>query len=195
MKKLLLAAFCLGTALSALAQGTLNFANDPNTRATNRAGLGFPPAGQGSAYSAGLYWGAAGTAEGSLQLLPAANGGVTSTWSPTSGGVFQGGLATFPTVPGGTQISLQVRVWQNSFPDYASAVASGGTTGKGPVQRVTLGNAPGVPLPTVPADMVAPTGAGDTPLTRFLVAPVPEPSSIALGLLGLGAIALFRRRK
>jgi len=194
MKKLLLAAFCLGTTFSVLAQGTLNFQNNIATRTTNANGTGFPPAGS-TAYSAGLWWGAAGTAEGSLQLLPAASGGVTSTWNANSAGLFQGGLATFP-VPGNTQVSLQVRVWANSFPDYQAAVAGQGITGKGPVQLVTLGNAPGTPLPTPPADLTAPSGAGDTPLTRFAVAPpVPEPSSIALGLLGLGAIVLFRRRK
>jgi len=193
MKKLLLAAFCLGTTFSVLAQGTLNFQNNIATRTTNANGTGFPPAGS-SAYSAGLWWGASGTPEASLQLLPAASGGVTSTWNANSAGLFQGGLATFP-VPGGTPVALQVRVWQNSFPDYQTALAQGGIAGKGPLQQITLGNAPGVPLPTPPADLVAPTGAGDTPLTRFAVAPVPEPSSIALGLLGLGAIVLFRRRK
>ena len=192
MKKLLLAAFCLGTALSALAQGTLNFQNNIATRTTNSVGSGFPPAGS-TAYSAGLWWGAAGTPEGSLQLLPAASGGVTSTWNANSAGLYQGGLATFP-VAGGTQISLQVRVWANSFPDYQSAVNGMGATGKGVVQLITLGNAPGVPLPTPPADLTAPTGPTDTAYTRFLItAPIPEPSSIALGLLGLGAIVLFRR--
>ena len=39
-------------------------------------------------------------------------------------------------------------------------------------------------------------GLVTTPDVGFEIAPVvPEPSSIALGLLGLGAIALFRRRK
>jgi len=202
MKKLLLAAFCLGTALSALAQGTLNFGNVIATRTTNSAGAGFPPA-NSTAYSAGLYWGAAGTAEGSLQLLPAASGGVTTTWNANSAGLYQGGLATFP-VAGGTQIALQVRVWAAGFASYEAALTSapaGSLFGRGPVQLLTLGNAPGVPLNTPPADMNAVAGhdgTTDTALTRFLIAPVgpvPEPSSIALGLLGLGAIVLFRRRK
>jgi hypothetical protein len=194
MKKLLLATFCLGTALSALAQGTLTFGNNIATRATNSAGAGFPPAGS-TAYAAGLYWGSAGTAEGSLQLLPAANGGVTTTWNANSAGLYSGGLATFP-VPGGTQIALQVRVWNAGFASYEAALTGGGSLfGKGTVQRITLGNVPGIPAPTPPADMTAPGGPTDTALTRFLIAPIPEPSSIALGLLGLGAIVLFRRRK
>jgi len=194
MKKLLLAAFCLGAAFSVLAQGTLNFQNNIATRTTNSAGSGFPPAGS-TAYAAGLYWGAAGTAEGSLQLLPAASGGVTTTWNANSAGLYQGGLATFP-VPGGTQVALQVRVWVAGFANYEASIAANPSAGgKGGLQLITLGNAPGIPLPTPPADMTAPTGATDTQLTRFLVRPIPEPSSIALGLLGLGAIVLFRRRK
>jgi len=200
MKKLLLAAICLGTALSALAQGTLNFQNAIASRTTNAAGTGaYPPAGS-TAWAAGLYWGTPGTAEGSLQLLPAASGGVTTTWNSLSAGVYQGGLATFP-VPGGTQIALQVRVWASSFPSYEAAqTSSPGSGGKGNIQLLTLGNAPGNPLPTPPADMNAAAGhdqTTDTALTRFGIvsAVVPEPSSIALGLLGLGAIVLFRRRK
>jgi hypothetical protein len=193
MKKLLLAAFWLGATVTTLAQGTLNFANNIATRSTNAAGAGFPPAGS-TAYAAGLYWGAAGTGEGSLQLLPAASGGVTTTWNAFSAGLYQGGLATFP-VPGGTQISLQVRVWEARFSSYEAGLGTGGFIfGKNSVQLITLGNAPGVPLPTPPADMTAPTGATDTPLTRVVI-PIPEPSAIALGLFGLAAIILFRRRK
>ena len=200
MKKLLLAAICLGTALSALAQGTLNFQNAIASRTTNAAGTGaFPPAGS-TAWAAGLYWGTPGTAESSLQLLPAASGGVTTTWNANSAGIYQGGLATFP-VPGGTQIALQVRVWNAGPASYEAAQAANpGIGGKGNIQLLTLGNAPGTPLPTPPADMTAPAGhdgTTDTALTRFGVSSVvvPEPSSIALGLLGLGAIVLFRRRK
>jgi hypothetical protein len=194
MKKLLLAALCFGTVTSTFAQGTVAFNNNTTFRTTNSAGLGFPPAGS-TDYKVGLYWGAAGSSEGSLQLLPAASGGVTTTW--TQNGVFNGGLATFPS-PGGTVIALQVRVWSSAFNDYEAAFTANptGIGGKGVVQRITLGNAPGIPAPSFPADMTNPTGAGDTPMTRFaVVGVIPEPSSIALGLLGLGAIVLFRRRK
>ena len=194
MKKLLLTALCLGTALSAFAQGTLTFANNIASRGTNAAGGGFPPAGS-TAFAAGLYWVTPRTAEGSLQLLPAANGGVTTTWNATSAGLYNGGLATFPVV-GGTQIALQVRVWVAGFASYEASRAANPTAGgKGNIQLITLGNAPSIPVNTPPADMTAPTGATDTTLTRLLISPIPEPSSIALGLLGLGAIVLFRRRK
>jgi len=197
MKKLLLAAIFACAAITAFAQGQLNFANDTGTRVTNSAGANFPAA-NSTAYKAGIYWGAAGTPESSLQLLSAANNGVTTTWSPFSG-IFSGGTATLPTLG---QVAIQIRVWGATYADYAAALAGQVTnpselTGKGIVQLITLGNPNSVP-PGVPTSITAP-GAGDTPFQRFGILPgagvVPEPSSIALGLLGLGAIVLFRRRK
>jgi len=195
MKKLLLAALFICAVVSASAQGTLNFANSSGTRLTNETGTSFPAAGN-TAYKAGLYWGAQGTPEASLALLPASSNGVTTTWGPLSG-IFSGGTATFP-VAGGTTIAVQVRVWQATYADYAAALAGQALNpserlGKGVVQSLALGAA-GDP-PSAPQDLAAPSGGG-TPFQRFgVVGPVPEPSSIALGLLGLGAIVLFRRRK
>jgi len=197
MKKLLLASVFICAVVSASAQGTLNFANSSGTRLVNESGANFPPAGAGgAAYKAGLYWGPQGTAEASLTLLPASANGVTTTWGPLSG-IFNGGTATFP-VAGGTSIAVQVRVWQATYADYASALAGQTANpserlGKGIVQTLALG-AVGDP-PSTPQDLASPSGGG-TPFQRFAVAGVvPEPSSIALGLLGLGAIVLFRRRK
>jgi hypothetical protein len=195
MKKLLLTALFICAVVSASAQGTLNFANSSGTRLTNEAGANFPAAGS-TTYKAGLYWGPQGTAESSLTLLPASANGVTTTWGPLSG-IFSGGTATFP-VAGGTTIAVQVRVWQATYADYAAAALGAQANpserlGKGVVQTLALGAA-GDP-PSAPQDLAAPSGGG-TPFQRFAVAAVvPEPSSIALGLLGLGAIVLFRRRK
>jgi len=202
MKKLLLAAILTCVVTSAFAQGTLNFANNLNTvRLTNEAGASFPAAGANSAYAAGVYWGAAGTAESSLTLLPAASGGVTTTWGGLSG-QFLGGTATFP-VAGGTQVSVQVRVWTATYADYGAALAGqlanpSERLGKGIVQLITLGGS-GSP-PSNPTSLVTgAAGTTDIGFQRFGILPgavvVPEPSSIALGLLGLGAIVLFRRRK
>jgi hypothetical protein len=192
MKKLLLTATLACAAITAFAQGQLNFANDANTRLyTNSTATPAPPAGS-STYKAGIYWGPVGTPEGSLNLLPASSNGVTTTWSPFSG-IFSGGTATFPTLG---QVAVQIRVWGANFADYASALAGGAPqgVGKGIIQTITLGNPNATPIPELPASLTAP-GGGGTPFQRFAIAPVPEPSSIALGLLGLGAIVLFRRRK
>jgi hypothetical protein len=189
MKKLLLAAIFTCAAVTAFAQGQLNFANDTTTRLMNGAGANFPPA-NSATYKAGIYWGSVGTAEGSLNLLPASSNGVTTTWSPFSG-IFNGGTATFPTLG---QIAVQIRVWGANYADYAAAILAGAPegTGKGIIQLITLGNPNSIP-PGTPTSLVSPGGT-DTPFQRFAIV-VPEPSSIALGLLGLGAIVLFRRRK
>jgi len=187
MKKLLLVAIFACAAVTAFAQGQLNFANDTATRITNAAGANYPAAGS-SSHKAGIYWGAVGTPESSLNLLPAGSNGVTTTWSPFSG-IFNGGTATFPTLG---QVAVQIRVWNANFADYAAALAGGGEAGKGIIQLITLGNPNSVP-PGTPTSLTNP-GGSDTPFQRFGVV-VPEPSSIALGLLGLGAIVLFRRRK
>jgi hypothetical protein len=177
--------------VSVSAQGTLNFANSTGTRLTNEPGAYFP---WGTTHKAGIYWGALGSPEASLHLLPASSNGVTTTW--VAGGLFNGGTATFP-VPGGTTIALQVRVWQATYADYSAALAGQWANpserlGRGIIQTITLGG-DGDP-PSVPQDLVAPSGGG-TPFQPFGFVIVPEPSSIALGLLGIGAIILFRRRQ
>jgi hypothetical protein len=192
--RLLVFAFFICGFVSASAQGTLNFANNTGTRLFDYFAY-FPPA-NSTAYKAGLYWGPQGTPEASLVLLPASSNGVTTTWLLS--GLFIGGTASFP-VPGGTVISVQVRVWTATYADYAAAVASlpgdpSVAIGKGIIQTVALGG--GGDPPSAPQDLAAPSGGG-TPFQPFLVAGplAPEPSSIALALLGIGAIVLFRRRR
>jgi hypothetical protein len=197
MKKLLLIAAISCSAVMVFAQGQVAMQNNSATRTVNPAGTASPAAGS-TTVSVGLYWGTAGSAEASLVPLPNSSYDTATVWSPFAG-IFNRGLATFP-VAGGTQVSLQVRAWSSGYATYEAALASGiadgsVVAGKGIVQLITLGNAPGVPAPSPAASLITPSGAGDTPFQRFTIAPVPEPSSIALGLLGLGAVALFRRRK
>jgi hypothetical protein len=72
--------------------GTVAFVNGSQTL-TNSVGTPYPPLGS-SIYSVGLYWGALGTSESSLEPLPAARNGVTHTWY--GDGRFNGGIASFP---------------------------------------------------------------------------------------------------
>jgi hypothetical protein len=188
MKKLLLlATFALITA-SAFAQGTVNFANvgggapgsvnAPVTLSTTGAKL------DGAAWLAQLYWAPAGVSDPNSSSLVALTGSAPGTFnSGAQAGYFTAGQRTFP-VAGGTVVSIQVRAW-NAAAGATYEAASGsaaGITGKGNVIQYTLGTPP-----ATPNNLVG--------LTAFTVSPVPEPSSIALGLLGLGAVALFRRRK
>lgn len=98
-------------------------------------------------------------------------------------GFFAGGARTVAGVAGGTAVDVSVNVLDGS----GSVVGSSNTF------SVTLGNA-GVP-PSTPAvlnglNALALTSGGAAPVTP----PVPEPSTIALAILG-GAALLLRRRK
>ncbi|MCS7338900.1 MAG: PEP-CTERM sorting domain-containing protein, partial [Verrucomicrobiae bacterium] len=92
-------------------------------------------------------------------------------------------------VPGGSIVSLQVRVWQMA-PTWEAAATysypSGvGYWGKGNVFNYTLGGGGTPPAP--PEDMM-----GMQPIVLQLV---PEPGVFALAGLGLAGLMIFRRRK
>lgn len=148
----------------------------------------------GAAYRIGLYGSTdLGAAESSLSLLL-----MTTNPAPAgAAGLFNGGSAApIPGIGGaGTQIRFQLRGWSLFAGDnYAAAVAAQAldpinvATGISALGTTTLGGGtvlPGALFGTAPGLLAS----------GFGITPVPEPSSIALGLLGLGAIALFRRRK
>lgn len=186
MKKLLLLACSLLAAVSVYAQGTVNFAN-------GAAGVNAPiyyispptlaSAGNGP-WAAMLFAGPAGTAADALSSTIVS--GSSSVLGTTPGYVL-GGARTITGIASGSQATLQIRAWntQQWGSAYPTAATLDGTT-------------PGFGYST-PITITLGGGATPTPnmvgLTSFNIAPVPEPSSIALGLLGLGAVALFRRRK
>jgi hypothetical protein len=184
MKTLLLSALFIAAATSAFAQGQVIFQNSGPTTITN-AMTGLPAAG-GPAQDdtqVGLYIGNVGDAVSSLQLI----GNVTNCNNP---GRWAGGTRTLTGWTGTVQ--LQVRAWLAStvYPSYEAALA-GALGGDG---SVLIGvsapfNFTLTQPPTLPASIAT---AGLTPI---VFAVIPEPSSVALGLLGLGALFLFRRRK
>lgn len=142
----------------------------------------------GTGYSAALYGGAAGTAEGSLSLI------ATTTFRTQTATTVAGTVsppATAPAVAGvgvGSLAAFQLRAWDNrggTITSWAQAVADSTIAqGKSPVFDMVfpLGNATTVPIPNLQG------------LQSFSLA-VPEPSAIALGVLGIGALVLFRRRR
>ena len=190
-------------ALSAFGQGSLQFNGvggpfvygvdpaDPTSRV-----LSFPReklAGDG--YSAQLFWGLTGTPEASLEPV------TTTPWhfkEGTSAGqidlgtlsssrfVFQGAL-------GGTKVSLQFRAWDNrggSVTTWAQ-VLKDNTVPRGMSESIT-----NYELSGVDADNAPHIGSGNlakSGLSSFGLYLVPEPSIIAISLLGLGA--LLRRRR
>lgn len=192
MKKLLLLACSMLAAVGVYAQGTVNFANgaagvnapisyNPGSGATVLAAPGNVP---GNTWLAMLFAGPAGTP--AAGLTDTIVSGAPSALGTTPGYVLGGARTITGIASGGTAV-LQIRAWSTSL--YGTSY---------PTTAALDGSAPGFGLST-PISVVLGGGPTPTPnmtgLTSFTIAPIPEPSSIALGLLGLGAVALFRRRK
>lgn len=181
MKKLILTASLMLTVTAAFGQGEVVMNNSAATAIRDqRFGTNWAVAPD---HTVALYGATgAGSSESSLALQPTA---VTNLFLP---GRFIGGtrVLSLPTGPA----TLQIRAWSGSFPTFEAAeLAANGGNPNVLIGRSGLLNATLTTGATPPPTLL---GSG---LTTFQVAPVPEPSSIALGLLGLGAIVLFRRRK
>jgi hypothetical protein len=202
MKKLLLLATLLGITASAFAQGNVSFRNnastsyyiytnsatgsldgqDPNTRLMSGS----------NAYRIGLYASpTTGGAAGSLTLV-----GMTTNSAALAGRFLGPSPFVLPAgYAAGTPITFQIRAW--SFAgglSYEEALLAALVN---PLNIAFGVSALGTVTPSAnsaPVAVLFGTEAGL--LTQgFQIGPVPEPSSIALGLLGLGAMGLFRRKK
>ena len=183
MKKLLVTLAAVLVSASTFGQGTINFNNlasgaTPPINAPilrpDGTGAGLAPGGS----SAQLYLVSGST----FTAIPTVLQFRTSP-AAAAGYVNNGGTVQVPNVAGGTAVQVVVRAWENG--------AAGGATwdtaltrGQSAILNLTLGGA-GSP-PSVPTDLVG--------LTSFTMAVIPEPSTMALGLLGAAAL-LYRRRK
>jgi len=133
---------------------------------------------------------------GAAVVLPAGYGGIDIVDDGSGGGTFaEAGDATLlnysastAAAAGGNQagfypVRMEVRVWDSTF-GASFETANGGLKGVSPqfwyIQRYT-----GNPPPTSDTLMVAQQG--------FAV--VPEPSAIALSIIGVAGLLLIRRRK
>jgi len=197
MKKLFSLVALTLASFGALAQGTLNFANgaggSPPVNApvfdtdgtTKLAGAGF---------IAQLYAGAVGTAWDSLTAITPTAVFATGL----NAGYFFGGAIPVTGVAAGSSAAAQVRVWNSAFATWNAAWAA--YQAGNPTAKVGVSGWNGGPaLPTTTLTTPA-LGGGPTPtpnlvgLTSFHLYSVPEPSTIALGVLGAAAL-LLRRRK
>ena len=180
---------------SALAQGNVSFRNNASTSfyiwTNNYPGTGLGLMSGTSAYRIGLYAApGTGASAQSLTLIGLAtnNAALPGRFLGPSPYVLPNGYSA------GTPITFQIRAW--SFAggmSYEEALVGGVVN---PLD-IALGQSA---LGTVtPSDAASPVALlfGTTPglLQQGFVIGAPEPSSIALGLLGLGAMALFRRKK
>lgn len=100
-------------------------------------------------------------------------------------------LATDSTIPGGTSVNVGLAAWYTgggTITSYAAAVAAGDPAGFNvSANQLALGTQTGTPVIIGPA----------LGLTSFSLATaaVPEPSTIALGIVGASAFLMRLRRK
>lgn len=187
MKKLLItAAIAVVVCVQTNAQGTVNFVNRITgtldvpvfSDTANTVRLAGPD------FVAQLYFSATG-AVGSYTPVSAAaapfrTGAGIGYWNAGADAT-----RTLTGIAGGATAWLEVRVWNSTLGTYdvVSAANAPGTYGFSSPFQITAGGG-GTP-PSVPANMIG--------LTSFHL--VPEPATIALGVLGLAGLLFIRRRK
>ena len=196
MKRILLILGLLALPAAVFAQGTVQFLNTSTTQMrTNTAqdgvsGIGGVTQGAGQ-YTVGLYVAPSGTSDPNAFTL---NGPTTLSQTALGNGRFNGGSSFVISNNTGQTIAFQVRAWSTfagaTYEEAKLSLNPGTYLGVSGIGSVTPATGVGQPVPSLFGTSPGALNSGFT-----LIPNVPEPSSIALGLLGLGAIALFRRRK
>ena len=192
MKKLTVTAASLLAAISVYAQGTVDFNNFLNTEGGVFNEDTMSAVSMDDGIVAQLYW--SSTMDGVYQAAGAPTMIGTAFGTPFPG-YFGGGVVRIEGVdPAGSGIFAEVRAWESSYgATYEEAAAAGMMNGRfailgtSPVFMTDTGN-PNAAPPDLPADLGA-------LIPAFSVMSVPEPSVVALGLMGAGALLLLRRRK
>lgn len=188
IKSALICAALLAAAVSVHAQGTVIFGNAAASGVTNIGGL---RATSTTPIWIGLYYNTDIAATGAAG--PVADNWLLSTPAIRIGpvqGVFSGGTRTLNGVLTGARVAFQVRLWDNAYADWNAAADAGLNARHYAVSPVMLLNLGGgsTPAPLITTD-------GGFPGLQMLPI-VPEPSTLALGLLGaVGTLVLFRRRR
>jgi hypothetical protein len=188
MKKTILMIAGLVATVSMMAQGSINFttrvtASGVDAKVTDKTTGAAVAAGE---FYATLYWGTTAT---SLQPAQALVGGVPTALAKdfnAGTGYVTAGKTLIAGPAEGAQVFVQVRAWSKSAGGtYESALTvAGAKVGASNIIQVTLGG-DNLQPPAVPVAMVG--------LQAFQVDVVPEPSILALGVLG-GVAFLLRRR-
>jgi hypothetical protein len=144
--------------------------------------------GNGNNYSIELY--AAPTTTGvvqpsaSLVAVPGALTTFNTTGFPGAWDAGGGVVVTVPNVAVGGLGTFQLQAWYNGGGtlSYAQAAAAGDPYGSSLAENITLGSAIAAPVSL-------------NPITSFSLTTVPEPSTIALGVIGASAFLMRLRRK
>jgi len=196
MKRAILALSVMLVAYGVQAQGFIKFGNNAASLiTTNLFGVTGPAGGAGTAgsYIFELMVGLDGQAPSSTTISNA-NSGTLGAGRISNRNVDVG-------KPVGDFVSVQVIGWSRNLGlNYQQFLvnkptATTGFWGESAIGRYQLASATGVATaPVLMVDGTTPP-AGFVQIPGFALNAVPEPSAIALGVLGLGALILFRRRK
>lgn len=188
MKTILLTLTALVPAIQVQAQGTVHFSNNAATAVTNLYTGDRVVA--GDTFLAQLYYGPAGLVS-DASLVSVTNAPATFVLP----GIFIAGVRS-TTLPGGSMGSFQVRVWEAvlgddwnaAYANYLSGapVYAGRALGKSDMFQVIVNDPYQIP-PDTPTSIVTWGFKG------FYIG-VPEPSTLALGAVGVAAL-LWHRRK
>jgi hypothetical protein len=195
MKKTkLIVSLALGlVATQAFGQGTVNFGNNSSSAVTNSFTMARVI--NGTTFRVALYYLPDQVEPPTLQQF-LANGqqlGASSIIQPQPG-LYAAGTRTTPnTTPGSGFAWFQVRSWESAFgTSYEEAVARGEIGGRlayagtSNIIRVKTGD---------PANGVTPGALTSFGLQGFILTQVPEPATIGIAAIGIGALLLLRRKK
>jgi hypothetical protein len=181
MKKTLIILAALASAGAAYAQGTVTFFSaSPINMANGTTGVG-------TGYTAGLF----------LATDRATPLGTTTFLTSGGEGYLDAKDFVVPGFPtGSNNARFVVRVWETAAGSYAAQTSGfhgefDGTANLGTGTGFTTGSLGG---PVAGAPPALPPDLGPN-FPGFNLVAVPEPSTYALGVLGLGALAMMRRRK
>lgn len=209
----------LAGAFVAHSQGTVSFGNYANLStyiyvSLGSKNLGGPAAstgiaandtGDGNDWTVALYGnsGASDAASTLVQLDTAGGTAVTASLAngvsdPTAGTWLSTAVGDVPgTTGGGQAATVQVYAWYNdggTITSYAAAQAANVPTGFSATGNISTGGPLTGAPPAFPASL--PVGTGANQIGNFSVsATVPEPSTIALGVMGASAFLLRLRKK
>jgi MYXO-CTERM domain-containing protein len=195
-KAIVISALAVLASLSVYGQGAVNFrttTTPTDNRVRNQDGTTFTAGTAG--YRAELLYAPDGTADAEFNTLAIRLGADTGVGTPTPGSIQGGGRTVTQITPGGGFGLFQVRVWRPtaatagvpnfiSYDDAMRRGTPGDYVAETRIMRVDTA------LPPLEPNVDLPINAGELRLH-----PVPEPSVIGLGLLGVGALLMLRRRK
>jgi MYXO-CTERM domain-containing protein len=194
MKKTLTTMACAMAAFGAFAQGQVNML--PENQINDNTGA---PAGpnSGGTFQVELVVDSAGT----TITTPTE---IAASINPLNAGFFNGpgatGLVTFDgtgntaagsasqTLAPGSTITYQIEAWSGAATYAAASKTAGDLFGISAINTYTLGGG-SPPLPSNPLTFATFNMAPGVPTNS------PEPTTLALGAMGLGAALMFRRRK